>query len=425
MHIPFLKVKDGVIVSMSGEPIDLFINGVKVDEIDLATFWPSDVNLVQYIDNPQNPVYEGAKKVINFRMTAYKFGGVSKIDAFQRFPNNGIYTASSKLSYKKMTYGAMVSGSYSRDHRTTLDGASQYSDIYYNGKHYDLISRTEETSSFSRDQGVRCAFNANYSTSRMRITHNVSLGWTENPGSGSTSFDQWSENIFGSDFSSSYNTSRNITPQIKGNYYFQLSDKWFLSAAAKYSYAHNNSFTLTQFGVDSPVENYIKEDVNTFKVSLMPSFRLSDKWKFQLPVNAEMNWFSTRYTGSTQMRQTQTRQDVSGSLYVFWNPTSKVSVSIAPGIIGSLWQIDGKSYSNINPMANASVSWNPTSKYGMNGSVRFYMRPPSTTESNTVLLKYSDLMWIQGNPLLKGLKSWDTYVYSTYLPKSCYLFRLG
>lgn len=157
----------------------------------------------------------------------------------------------------------------------------------------------------------------------------------------------------------------------------------------------------------------------------MPSFRLSDKWKFQLPVNAEMNWFSTRYTGSTQMRQTQTRQDVSGSLYVFWNPTSKVSVSIAPGIIGSLWQIDGKSYSNINPMANASVCWNPTSKYGMNGSFRFYMRPTAPTESNTVLLKYSDLMWIQGNPLLKGLKSWDTYVYSTYLPKSWLSLSIG
>lgn len=425
MHIPFLKVKDGIVVSMSGEPIDLFINGEKVDNIDLATFWPSDVILVQYIDNPRNPVYEGAKKVVDFKMSVYKLGGVSKIDAFQRFPNNGIYTASSKLGYKRMIYGVMVSGNYFRDHRTFLNGETDYSDIYYDNKHYDFISRMEETSCFSRDQGVRCAFNVRFSTSRMRIAHNVSLGWMENPGSGSKSFDQWSENIFVSDYSSSFNTSRNITPQIKGNYYFQLTDKWFLSAAAHYSYAHNNSFASTVFGGGSPVDNYVKEDVNTLKVSLMPSFWLSDKWKFQLPMKTEISWFTTQYTGLTQIRHKQTRQDMSGSLNVFWQPMNTVSLSVAPGVIGSLWQIDGQRYTSISPVADASVSWNPSSVFNLNGSLRFYMRPPSTTESNTVLLKYSDLLWIQGNPRLKGLKSWDTYIYSTYLPKSWLSLSFG
>lgn len=425
MHIPFLKVKDGIIVSMSGEPVELFINGERVDNIDLATFWPSDVKLVQYIDNPQDPVYEGAKKVVDFKMAVYESGGVSRINAFQRFPNNGYYTASSKLSYKKMTYGAMVSGNYSRDHRTSINGETDYSDIYYDNRHYDLISRMEETSSFSRNQGVNCAFNARYSTSRMRISHNVSLGWTENPGSGSKSVDQWSENIFASNYSSAFNTSRYISPQIQGNYYFRLTDKWFLSAAANYSYAHNNSFTSTAFGTDSPVDNYVKEDVNTLKVALLPSFRLSDKWNFQLPVRTEMSWFSTQYAGSTQLRQKQTRQDISSSLKVSWQPTDAVSLSVAPGVVGSFWQIDGQSYSSISPVADASVHWNPSSVFSLNGSLRFYMRPPSTTESNTVLLKYSDLLWVQGNPHLKGLKSWDTYVYTTYLPKSWLSLSLG
>lgn len=425
MRIPFLKVKGGIVVSMSGEPVDLFINGEKVDNIDLATFWPSDVTLVQYIDNPKNPAYGGSKKVVDFKMTLYELGGVSKIDAFQRFPNNGNYTASSKLSFKKMTYGAMVSGNYYRDHRTTLNGETDYSDIYYDNKYYDHITRMEETSSFSRDQGVRCAINARFSTARMRITHNVSLGWTENPGSGTKSSDQWSNNIFGSNYSSSFNISSNITPQIKGNYYFQLSDKWFLSAVMNYSYAHNKSFTSTVFGVDSPVENYIKEDVNALKLSLLPSFWLSNKWKFQLPINAEMNWFFTRYTGSTKIRQKQTRQDISGFINVFWQPTSTVSFSIAPGVIGSLWQIDGKSYTSVSPVVDASLSWNPSSVYNLNGSLRFYMRPPSTTESNSVLLKYSDLLWIQGNPRLKGLKSWDTYIYTTFLPKSWLSLSIG
>lgn len=425
MHIPFLRVKDGVILSSSGEPVELFINGEKVEDIDLTTFWPSDVSLVQYIDNPRDPIYQGAKKVIDFRMTRYQVGGVTKLSAFQRVPNNGIYTASSELSYKKMTYGVMVRGNYLRDHRTTMNGETDYTDLYLDNRHYDLISRMEETSSYSRTQGVDAAFNARYSTSNVRITHNVSFGWKENPGSGTKSSDQWSNNIFGSNYSSTFNTSRNITPQIKGNYAFRLSDKWYLSATANYSYAHNNTFTSTSFGDEPAVDNYVKEDVNTLSVSVRPSFELSDKWTFQLPVNADMSWYTTRYDGSTQIRQTQSRQDLSGSFNIYWDPLKTLSISLSPGIVGSLWQIEGKSYADISPVVRASVGWNPVSVFNIHGSLRFYMRPPSTSQSNTVLLKYSDLLWIQGDPELKGWKSWDTYIYTTYLPKSWLSLSLG
>lgn len=95
MHLPFVQEKDGVVTSLSGEEVKFFINGEKADEIDIATFWPKHVKLVQYIDNPGDPTYEGAKHVINFSMREYEAGGVTRVRAFQRFPNNGIYTAAS------------------------------------------------------------------------------------------------------------------------------------------------------------------------------------------------------------------------------------------------------------------------------------------------------------------------------------------
>lgn len=113
MHLPFVKEQDGVLQSISGEAVQIFINGEKADDIDLSTFWPKDVKLVQYMEEPDDPLYDGAKVAINFKTARYETGGITRINLFQRIPNNGFYTASSKLTYKKMTFGAMLWGTIS------------------------------------------------------------------------------------------------------------------------------------------------------------------------------------------------------------------------------------------------------------------------------------------------------------------------
>lgn len=51
----------------------------------------------------------------------------------------------------------------------------------------------------------------------------------------------------------------------------------------------------------------------------------------------------------------------------------------------------------------------------VNGDLRFYMRAPSASESSPVLVRSSELLWLEGNPYLKDLTSWDTYINSTYI----------
>lgn len=293
MHLPFIKEKDGLIVSLSGEIIPVFINGEKADKIDLATFWPKEVKRVQYIENPSEPGYEGVKAAVNFIMPKYKVGGVSRVNLFQKVPNNGYYTASSKLVYKKMTYGFLFSGNYYRDHRTRMMGETRYRDVFYEQKKYEIIDRAEDSHSFSRDEGISCALNAKYTTKKARITHTLALGWNRNPGSGSQSHDAWSENLFDSSASSNYFETSNLSPQISGNYYFILSDKWYLSTLWLYSYARNKNSSLNQMGEASQVRNSSHEDVNSCKFTVLPSFALSDDWFLQLRADCSLDWFST------------------------------------------------------------------------------------------------------------------------------------
>ena len=59
---------------------------------------------MQYLEHPADPRYEGASVVVNFIMPEYKVGGVTRVNLFQRFPNNGYYTAASKLVRNNWSY---------------------------------------------------------------------------------------------------------------------------------------------------------------------------------------------------------------------------------------------------------------------------------------------------------------------------------
>lgn len=418
MHLPFVKEKDGEIVSISGEAVPVFINGERADKIDLETFWPKEVKRVQYMENPSEPGYEGAKVAINFIMPKYEVGGVSRVNLFQKVPNNGFYRASSKLVYKKMTYGFLFSGDYYRDHRTQMTGEDKYTDIFYDQKKYETIERTEESHSYSRTDAIQCAFNAKYSTDKTRLIHTISLGWNRNPGSGSDGYSVWSENLFNSSKTSNYFESSNLSPQISGNYQFMLSDKWYLAGYWLYSYARNKNSSVNQMGDTDPIHNSSFEDVNSGKLIVATSYIPSNNWFFQFRTACRLDWYSTLYKGSTNTDQNQSRQEITSTFKINWTPIRSITASLEPGVSTSLWQIGNIHQHTINPTTSASIRWNPTRKFSINGRLSFYMRPTSASESNPVIVKTSELLWLKGNPYLENLTSWDTYISSTYFPKN-------
>lgn len=102
MKMPGIRVKDGGINTIDGSQVTIFINGVRANETDIATFRTEDVVRVEYIHNPADPQYSGEFEVINFIVKEYQAGGVTKAYVSQTFPNMGFYTLSSKAVYKSM-----------------------------------------------------------------------------------------------------------------------------------------------------------------------------------------------------------------------------------------------------------------------------------------------------------------------------------
>ena len=425
MHIPILKSKGDRIENISGEDATIFINGEKAEAIDIAAFWPNEVKTVQYMENPKDPKFEGAKHVVNFIMKRYAAGGVCRTNVIQKIPNYGLYSSSAKLTYGKMTFGAMLQGIYSREHRSSSKGKTVYSDLYYKGDHYDEIERTEESRTYDRTDIINCALNAKYNGTDFNATHTLSLGWVRNPGSGSLSTDIWTDNLFKSNISSSENTSRSLSPQISGNYYKRFSDKWHLAWRWDYMHTADYMHSTSTTGETPTITNGSKEKINTARIFAVPSLILSQKIYFQMSLTTRLDWFTTVYSGSAKMTQRQRRSQSSAALTFGGNPKNRLSIYLQPGVGLTRWDIGDIHEHSIYPTATAGITWIPSRKLSVNGTLLFASTPPSAAESNPALLRSSEILWTEGNPYLKHQSDWDAYVNTSFIPTDNLSFMLG
>ena len=419
MHLPIVKEVNGILYGLSGAQITFFINGEKADEIDLATFWSKNVKRIEYIENPANPTFEGAKSVINIIMSNYVAGGITKVDLLQKIPNNGNYSVSSKLCYKKMTFGAMANVGYYRDHRSTNSGNKLYKNLYYDNNFYNQISDEYIENSWERDNFMNFVANAKYSTTKFRTTHTIAFNHDRNPGSGYSSENFWNPDIFNSNQSFNNTTGKSVSTQISGNYYAELSEKWFLSGAWSYSGTHNEKSLYNSIVSEDTIINKCDEHVNSVKMTILPTFIPSEEWLFQFRLTSSLDFFDSKYSGSTNASSKQNRIETTSTAKIWWQPSQRVQISVSPGFAVSYWDI-GDSYNecSFQPIANASLNWSPKQKFNIGANLGFYMRTPTANASSDVTIQQSELLWILGNPQLKNLTSWDTYIYSTWLPSA-------
>lgn len=417
MNLPTVIVDNGQIKSLSGQNITFFINGVRADDIDVATFLTKDVKRVEYMENPSEATYETVPVAINFVMTKFEVGGVTSIDLYQTIPNDGNYEAASKLVYKSMTYGFRFNGGYERDHRKSLEGEDTYYDItYYNNK-YDIISRKYDSHFFNRNDFINAAINARWTGSKGRATHTIALKWNRNPGSGANSIDSWSPDIFNSNSSNSFGKGRILSPQISGNYYFTFSPKWQMSANWSYSYARQNSYAANTINGTTPVANDIREDAHSVYGDITPVFNVSNVMVTALSLAFNTNRYNTAYEGSTNEQLKQWRTEGTASLFFSWQFTKRGWVVLKPGVTVSSWKTGHlKNNSEINPMAQVQMSWSPNNKLRFNANLYYYNHAPQSSQSADISIRESELMWVSGNTLLKRSELWNPYVTVTWMP---------
>ncbi len=417
MHLPMLKVKDGAITSMSGESVEIFINGVKANQNDLATFWPKLAKRVEYIENSPDPKYQGNTYVVNFIMTEYEAGGLTRGEIGLQTPSEGDVSIASKLVYKKMTFGATFNGSMSKDDKTEKRGKESYKNLFYNGIHYDKITRDFHEGSIQKERNLNAALNARYTNGSFIATHTVSLGFRNKPEDSQQSRDSWTPSLFTEDNSFFNSKAKSFSPQIRGEYQGKLSEQWTMWGGWSYAHSHNTNNSLSKIGDTDAIESGSVEDANSLNFDYSVSFQASPKWIFQINTNGSINWFDTHYSGYSSQNSAMTRGDFSGKIRAVWKPTKRITATLLPGINISEWSTGDLRERLVRPTIMAWLSMTASSKLSLALNANLTSNPPNSAYTNPVLTRLSEIQWVKGNPYLKGDYRLFSYLTANYLPK--------
>lgn len=423
MQIPLLNVEGKEIRNVRGQKVTVFINGVRAESTDLDAFWPKEALRVEYMDNPADPRFEGVECAVNFVMRRYESGGVARVNAFQQIRNSGRYKATSKVEYRRMTFGLTADAGYSRDHTGSSTGCETYEDILYDGKAYDLIDKTFSERYVERSDKAGATFNARYNDGDNIMTHTASLVWSNNPGTATEGSLVWNPGLFPAGSSFSRTSGHSLSPQLSGSYNIRLTDKWRFFARWGYAHFHNDAaYSYAQDALD-PIVNITEEDVNYARGFAQIFWRPTGRIAASFEANTFMNWYDTGYSGSTQTVSRQRRGETYASLNLYWALSDRFQLSFRPGLTAAYWKSgDNPQETHVTPRAQLNLSWAPTSKFYATGEVSYFRNYPPASASSDVTVRQTELIWATGNPSLRGSDKWWLYTDQTWMPLDWLMF---
>ncbi len=416
MHTGVLFVEDGQIKTKNGQSVSIFVNGVPADNMEKATFWAKNALRVEFMESSDDPRFIGCTNIVNFVMREYVAGGLTKFDVNQQFPNDGSYSAASKLVWGKMTYNALFKGGYSRDHQSGNETTEHYDGINYNGSFYERVSRYENAKEVNRSNDIYGGFSAIYKTDKLTVSHNVALQWNENPGSITQGTVAYSPAIISSDMMLSRANSHSLSPSLEGLYIYYPSSKWSFAFWWVLNHSHNNNYaSYTDIGLE-PIQTDSRENTYGVLGRFTVGWYLRKNMVFSFAVLENRTISDVDYSGNTISRQWQNNGNTKFEVGFWYKPTDNIVFKVTPEI--------SLSDRNVNhmlkrtdwlPGVNANLFFGIDDKNSLSLESWYYQRTPVSSTRNDLILKSTELKWIEGNPYMDSSSNyWLSLAYYSY-----------
>lgn len=270
------------------------------------------------------------------------------------------------------------------------------------GQSQDIITRNEEAPEYQRDNTFYAGLNARYQKDKNYLIHGIAVQWLQNPGSGSTGEVEYIPAVINSTGMRTSNTARNLSPNLEGNYYFKFNPKWALTADWNISYSHNNNMSVYQDLGYEPIVTNIKENVWRGQLNTVTSWQIVlNKTYLQFFLGGKLNSYDLTYTGNTDSQQTQYQKSADLSIKWFFAPSAlifqiqpRLSI-ISRNVNGSFKQTD------IIPTVEGDIWYTINNKNSLNMQLFYNQMNPSSSMTNDLILRQTELKWIEGNRSLK------------------------
>lgn len=403
MAIPTLVIspETNTVSDVAGNGYDLFINYREASREDIRGMNMAEVKRVEVIENPTDSRFKNSRRVVNFIVQEYEYGGYSKVSASETALNglSSNVELFSKFAFRRMTYDLYAGAA----NNTSRHGGSDTRSVYNAGG--GTIVRDENTlRSRSRTDKYPVTVRGIYRGDRIEWMNMLSyshIGEPEKAYSGTVTYtnlsgrnyefgrsSQWRENNLG------YTTS----------VYWDAPGGFSLNYWQKITHSHRNTRSgYDNEAVGEAIANHALEDVLHFTGDLYATKKIGTKHRFKAGVNLVYVDDDVNYRGSNPFSDNMKTLTLGlGVDYSF--QTRKLRLYLNAGFNYEHLNVNGAGSDEKSPFGNVGLNYVLSDKQRLNLNAGVYVWSPSMTLRQDAVVQSDELMYITGNSRLHNYK---------------------
>lgn len=197
----------------------------------------------------------------------------------------------------------------------------------------------------------------------------------------------------------SRSTGRNLSPSVWGNY--SIIGKWSGGLNWSVRHSHNNNSSSYNEGDLNPILNFITEDSYRYALELYGSVRVNQNIYTGVNFTNIFNTYNTNYSGSALSAQLQRNNSTTFAAFLWYRPMPKFTIYIVPQLYANYSNINHDIKKNENSFGvNARLNYTLNRRNNFMFYTEYGQHLPSASERNDLLLRQTELKWLEGNPAI-------------------------
>ena len=385
------------ITTNMGDGVEMFINGVPATSTEVQNIMTSNVEKIEYLEQPSDPRFNNARYALNIVVTGYDRGGYTKVDGQQRLVTpSGDYSLYSHYESGKMTYDLLGGFEYDKQSHS-----GEISNTVYNFPSLTM-NKNDYKSGSSRNEQIYATFRVKYATDSMIVANSVGVQTNRTPYrdlSGNTSICSEDSDITDEFTFDSYRNERYYSLGWDGYYFFRLKNGFDLTSELTASYM-NTTQNYDYFATGRSISNYIDEDAWNLKMNatLRKRFRVV---LLGLNLISSYNGNSIQYLGTTPS-YVEVKDWYIMPRLVFSFSAGKFRINGNVGVSYEEATYNGLREVYFFPKSFISGGWNFDARNALSFSFEYSMFGNSLGMKSPNLIMTDSETAIKGNPELKN-----------------------